>query len=54
VVGRVERILGSWHEVEQRLASSPGGGTGLGRGRSRQLGGLIYPGFVTAPATAGW
>jgi ATP-dependent helicase HrpA len=49
VVSRVERILGGWHEVEQRLAelTAPAARISVEDVRE-QLAGLVYPGFVTA------
>jgi len=49
VVGRVERILAGWHEIEQRLDDLTAAAVRPSVDDVRgQLAGLIYPGFVTA------
>jgi ATP-dependent helicase HrpA len=49
VVGRVERTLAGWHEVEQRLAELTAAAVQASVEDVRgQLAGLVYPGFVTA------
>ncbi|MCI0685964.1 MAG: ATP-dependent RNA helicase HrpA [Sporichthyaceae bacterium] len=49
VVGRVERVLARWHELERRLADLTGPAVRDSVADIRgQLAGLVYPGFVTA------